>query len=60
MTLEEAIKLLKYYEDPLHNESVAKRREARKLGIEALKRIKMRRDLGTGYEPKLLPGETEK
>lgn len=33
--------------------------QAAQLGIEALKRIKDRRDLGTGWEITPLPGETE-
>ena len=59
MQIEEAIslnrKLLRagnYDVDPKFTKAI-------KLGIQALKRIKERRDQGKGYEPRLLPGETE-
>ena len=60
MTIEEAIKRIQN-ELPL----VEKRGElslyaALNLGVEALKRIKNRRDLGTRWDSGKLPGETEK
>lgn len=59
MHLEEAIEILS---DPNHLtflRTIDKHDQALNLGIEALKRIKYRRDQGKGYEPKLLPGETK-
>lgn len=59
MTIDEAIKILdrlvEYYRAGYRGDD----RTALKLGIEALKRIKYRRDQGKGYEPRLLPDETE-
>jgi len=59
MTIDEAIKLLEVAKEgwPLIDQE--KYYTALELGIEALKRIKLRRDQGKGYEPKLLLGETE-
>jgi hypothetical protein len=58
LTLEEAIVGLEdlSVDDP-HFEP-GRRKEAILLGIEALKRIKARRDLQTGWELTPLPGET--
>jgi hypothetical protein len=59
MTLEEAIKTLELENKHPWNKDNSELRQAVKLGIEALKRIKGRRDLESGWEKPLLPGETE-
>jgi len=59
MTLDEAIEILgdiirfvKPADPPYEHDAI-------KLGIEALKEVKDKRYLGTGYKYILLPGETE-
>ena len=57
MTIDEAIGLLDVLECQPVIQQYYSSREAIKLGIEALKRIQGRRDLGTGWERTPLPGE---
>jgi len=59
MTIDEAIKVLKYLkgEGPLW--TTYQCRQGLSLGIEALKRIGMCRDYGEIPTTNLLPGETE-
>ena len=59
MTLEEAIELVIEYHSDIKFRQGERLAEAIQLGIEALKRIKYRRDQGKSYEPRPLPGETE-
>jgi hypothetical protein len=60
MTLDEAIQVKRKYLDANFASMTHEERLADSLSIEALKRIKARRDLKTGWEKGLLPGETEK
>jgi len=59
MTLEKAIEILGREIHDITLSPGLDVPDALKLGIEALKRIKYRRDQGKGYEPRPLPGETE-
>lgn len=58
MTPEEAIEINRRIKEVHRKLALADDVEAIQLGIEALKRIKARRDLRTGWEIQLLPGET--
>jgi hypothetical protein len=58
MTIDEAIKILTILESRSTNNSTMFKKDALKLGIEALKRVNTRREkLSWEFEP-LLPGET--
>jgi len=59
MTLDKAIEILDLITDTPPSGANQDFVDAVKLGIEALKRIKDRRDLRTGWEAQLLPGETK-
>lgn len=59
MTLEKAIEIQTFMGQPntsYHTEEIM---AARKLGIEALKRLKVKRNLGIPLDQTPLPGETE-
>jgi len=59
MKIDEAIETLESMLPSEMPNNPPRRLDAYRLGIEALKRIKERRDLKTGWEIQLLPGETE-
>ena len=59
MTIDEAIEILQSDATDLTIYEVPDFIDAIHLGIEALKRLKDRRDLGTGWEITPLPGETK-
>ena len=59
MTLEEAIKILTPDSEEHFEASVQKLEEAEKLGIEALKELKVARAHWPGWFKDCLPGETE-
>jgi len=59
MTLEEAIKVSGEILDGVQPTSITDRRDAIKLGIEALKRVEANRERRIVVVYKKLPGETE-
>ncbi len=59
MNIPKAIKVLDNFEDPLRLYSVTERKQAAKLGIEALKELKELRLTQIWGDWKPLPGETE-
>jgi len=59
ITLEKAIEILTIHNDHNPNFTDAERREAHKLGIEALKRIKHYREEYFSLADHTLPGETK-
>lgn len=60
MTIQEAIEILQDLHTTLPQSDPELRREAVKLGIEALKRLQDGRQKGYDYFAHLLPGETER
>jgi hypothetical protein len=59
ITIDEAIRILENFEDPLRLYSVDERKVAARLGVEALKRWKEFRGTGSLMDKMLLPGEKE-
>jgi len=59
MTIDEAIKTLAFESKYPGNLPVSQREDAIKLGLEALKLIRIHRGNPIGVKFKLLPGETE-
>jgi len=59
MTLQEAIEILTILESRSQNYSTMFKKDALKLGIEALKRLQINRRWTGGKLVDLLPGETE-
>lgn len=60
MIIDEAIRILKLSNADLAYETQKEKAQAKKLGIEALKRIQRQRKDLLPHERILLPGETEK
>lgn len=59
MTIDEAIEILGILESRTQNYSTMFKKDALKLGIEALKRVREVRQSPTGYWEYKLPGETK-
>jgi len=59
MTLNEAIRILKIIEKDYDRLNKPHSKDAVKLGIEALKRVKLQHDPAGCTTERLLPGETE-